>query len=194
MGRTIRFVTTMILILIAVPALAKGPSSATVTGPGIDEPIELIDYGDLGQRDSVVALMRMTGVWYGNMGLEETTELSPDVELGAAYILTWVSEANPGDPNDDFTIQQTLYPHALGGPVVHTPAQPALDDESLTLGWRNVPVAFNDTLRQLGVPIDPVDETASGNQLKAAAVVVLAIALAAARLVNSRLRPVVSSQ
>lgn len=195
MRKGVGLVITAIVILMAAPALAKGPSSATVTGPGIDEPIELLDYPqhDLESRDLVVALMRLTGVWYGNMGLEETTERPPDVELGPAYILTWVSEANPGDPNDDYTIQQSLYPHAQGGPVVHTPAQPALDDTSLTLGWRTVPVEFNDTLRQLGVPIDSVDKTTNGNQQVWAAVAVLAIVLAAARLVNSRPKPVVSN-
>lgn len=193
MRTAIRFVTTLVLILIAgVPALAKGPSSATITGPGIDEPVELIDYGDSGQRDLVAALMRQTGVWYGNMGLEETTDLPPDVELGPAYLLTWLNEANPGDPKDDYTIQQTLYPHAQDGPVVHTPAQPALDDTSLTIGWRTVPVEFNDTLRQLGVPIDSADKTASNQQMWAAVAVVAVVVAGAIRLMNSRLRPVVS--
>lgn len=197
MRRTIRFVTTMTLILIAVPALAKGPSSATMTGPGIDKSIELLDYPqhDLESRDLVVALMRLTGVWYGNMGLEETTELPPDVELGPAYILTWVSEANPADPNDDYTIQQTLYPHADSGPVVHTAPQPALDDTSLTLGWRTVPGELTDTLRQLGVPINSAHQTPNAGQQVWALGAVIAIVIASAiPLMNSRLRPLVPDQ
>ena len=197
MRTTLRFVTMLVLILIAgIPALAKGPTSATVTGPGIDDPIELFDY-HTPFTDAHTALIRLTGLWYGNVGLEGTSELPPEVELGPAYTLTWLNEANPADPSDDYGIRQIIYPHAEGAPVIHTPKQPALDDGSLTLGWRTVPAELMDTLRQLGVPIDSVHVTPSRNQPTWPIVMVLGIAvivLAAARLVNSRLRPVVSSK
>lgn len=53
------------VVVTAIPALAKGAQSATLTGLGIDRPIELMDAAD---SDLVVRLMEQTGGLYGSDG------------------------------------------------------------------------------------------------------------------------------
>jgi hypothetical protein len=173
------------LILAAAPALAKGPMSATVTGPGIDEPVQLFDQWDHdpAQGEQIAKLMEQTGIWYATPALES---IDPPVDLGSGYLLTWIPHQ----------ITQMLYLHADGGPVIHTPDQEALRGwGSGVTGWWKAPPELIETLRSLGVPV--AAEDASSSLPEPAWLVVLALAAiiaAGARFVNSRLRPVVSSQ
>lgn len=195
MRTTIRFIATLALILIAgVPALAKGPSSATITGPGIEEPIELIDYGDPGQEmhGHIGDLIEQTGLWYATPTLER---IDRPGGLGEPLVLAWVNMGPPHLSEEERTIRQLIYLHAEGGPVIHTlEGQPSLEGwgGGEITGWFRAPTELVDTLQAFGVPTD-TGRTAGIPSQMWAAVAVVAIVLAAARLVNSRARPVVSS-
>ncbi|HVR79971.1 MAG TPA: hypothetical protein VMS99_16460 [Acidimicrobiia bacterium] len=185
MRSTIRFVSTVVLILIAVPVFAKGPMSATISGPGIDEPIELFDQRQSEQvmHEHIVDLIEQTGLWYANQSLER---VDPPVEPGQPLMLAWWG-------GGEHTIQQVIYLHADGGPVIHTPeGQTALEGwGGEVTGWFRAPVELGDTLQALGVPVDA--PTGSPSVLGWVAALAL-VGFLATRLVNSRLRPVVSSQ
>lgn len=194
MRTTIRFVTTLVLILIAgVPALAKGPSSATITGPGIDVPIELLDYPDhdLETRDLVMRLMKLSGIW-SPLSL---TPIDPPEAPGEPLVLAWVNMGPPGLSDEERTIRQLIYLHADGGPVIHTPQdQPALDGwGGEVTGWFRAPVELGDTLQALGVPVEGVQTTATPPSVLALLAALAFVVFLAIRLVNSRLRPVVSN-
>ena len=176
-------VTTTLVVAGGGMALAKGPESATVTGPGIAEPIELInaDYFDSDYTDHVKELMRQTGLWYAAGG-GSRIPAQPEGDLGPVYTLTWASSGPPGDPVDKRTIRQLLYLHAENGPLIHTPSQIGLEGWGPgVVGWAIAPSGLMDTLAALGIPVsaenDPLlttesshDAAASNNEEAAASV------------------------
>jgi hypothetical protein len=140
-------VALALVVALAGPAQAKGIQSATITGPGLDEPIDFSppdgDGGDLAA---------LTAVWEAMPGQPQPPALmdeAPTGQLGPQYRITWRFLTGP----DDVTaIRQDLYPYADGGPLVHTPAGQPIFDQSTPGGWREAPVALRDRLRSLGVP------------------------------------------
>jgi hypothetical protein len=140
-------VALALVLALAGPAQAKGIQSATITGPGLDEPIDFSppdgDGGDLAA---------LTAVWEAMPGQPQTPALmdqAPTGELGPRYRITWRLMTGP----DDVTaIRQDLYPYADNGPLVHTPAGQPIFGQSTPGGWREAPAALRDRLRALGVP------------------------------------------
>jgi hypothetical protein len=142
----------------ALPASAKGPETVTVTGPGLDEPVEL-SMGDIepgGTGRSAAGLVNELAqqvepyrVWNGTGRLEDR---APAGDLGEAYRLTWVMYGPSGADPADYTVVQDVYPDAdaEGGPVVHTHASAYLDSEG---GWHVAPSGLRDTLADIGAPL-----------------------------------------
>lgn len=165
--RTLAMRTVLIVVIVALivgvggPAFAKGPESATIIGPGIDEPIDLMDNPN---QDTVRALIEQTGLWYAT-GRGEPLPTPPEGDLGPAYVLTWVNLGPPGEPVENRTIRQTLYLNAEGGPIIETPAQVGLDGWGPgIIGWFRAPDTLPDTLMALGVPIfDSITVTATSS-------------------------------
>ena len=128
---------------------AKGPESATISGPGIDEPLELVDGTN---RDLVVRLMEQTGLWYATGDLPRPLE-APPRKLGQAYTLTWINGGPPHKSVEERTFRQVIYLDTENGPVIHTPAQKNLEDWGPgVIGWFAAPGGLPDTLIELGVP------------------------------------------
>jgi len=155
-------ITSATVVAIGGTAFAKGPESATITGPGINAPIELInvDFFDTDYTDHVKELMRQTSLWYATGGGSRIA-IEPAGALGSAYMLTWINSGPPGDPLEERTIRQLLYLRAEGGPVIHTPAQKGLEGwVPGVVGWFTAPDGLTDTLAALGVPV-PASESLS---------------------------------
>lgn len=196
MRRTIQLLATLTLILIAaVPALGKGISSATVTGPGIDEPIDLLDFPDhdLETRDLMVKLIEQTGLWYATPALER---IDPPGRLGEPLTIAWVNMGPPALSEEERTIRQVIYLHTEDGPVIHTPeGQPTLDGwGGEVTGWFRAPAELEESLHALGVPTTAGKMTFATPWVLGAVAALAFVASSVIRLVNSRLRPVVSSQ
>jgi hypothetical protein len=137
------------IIAPSTPALAKGPQSATVTGPGIDRPIELMDTAN---TDLLGRLMEQTGLWYASGDVPLPSE-EPQGKLGPGYTLTWINAGPPGEGVDERTIRQVLYLDAEDSPVIHTPAQESLRGWGPGMtGWFRARSGLRDTLAELGVP------------------------------------------
>lgn len=151
-GRTsfVVLVASAVVVVITAAALAKGPESGTITGPGIEAPIELTE---VGSGDLIWELMQRTALWDG-LGSSSRLPAQPAAELGPAYTLTWVNSGPPADPIEVRTIVQLIYPHAEMGPVIHTPAQLGLERwGSGVVGWYRAPEDLTETLTALGVPV-----------------------------------------
>lgn len=152
MNKRTLIVTVMasaIVVTIGGTALAKGPESLTITGPGIDKPIEV----DFAQTGLIRDLFAQTGLWVGTSDGSQLTA-QPTGDLGPAYTLTWVNSGPPSDSIELRTIRQVLYPLAEGGPVVETPVQTGLEGWGAgVIGWFRAPEGLADTLTSLGVPV-----------------------------------------
>ena len=126
----------------AGPASAKGIQSATISGPGLDHPIDV----------EVGRLPDLTAFWQVMPGQPEPptlTERPLAGRLGPRYTVTWQLMT---DADETTAIRQNLYPLAEGGPLVHTGAGQSIFDGTTIGGWYEAPIALRDRLHALGVP------------------------------------------
>jgi hypothetical protein len=128
----------------ASPALAKGITSATITGPGLDDPIDA--------GNDIPDLSALTHVWEVSPGHPDAIPLAdepPTPDVGPAYLVTWRIMTGPSETTP---LQQVLYPHAAGGPLVDTPAGQRLHGGEIAGGWHRADARLARTLMALGVP------------------------------------------
>jgi len=150
-------------ISLATPALAKGPSQASITGPGLVHAIVVSDNGEPGQQGTLAVLAGQTGLFTVLFGADASvpsqtpTRLRtppPKASLGPRYTVIYTVPGVTPKPGEQFgRIHQDLYPGAAGGPIIYTP--PGQDGFGQTLqvtGWLRASPQLTRTLAQLGVP------------------------------------------
>jgi hypothetical protein len=134
----------------ASPAAAKGPDQATITGPGLDEPIVVTGWGEPGSGGDLAGLADGSGL-FGVMfesGVGLLPE-APDGPLGARVEIAYrVPDGTPAGS----TVRQDLYPLAQGGPLTYTEAGQAVFGSTTRGGWYRTPASFVRVLEQLGLP------------------------------------------
>jgi hypothetical protein len=99
---------TLAALVAIAPAGAKGPASASLTGPGIDHAIPV--KGEAGTDTPLGALVQLGG-FFPQMFVEApdpTTQTRPTGDLGPRYRVTY---RVPG-PNGPSTVAQDVYPYA----------------------------------------------------------------------------------
>ena len=130
----------MLIVGLPLEAQAKGPESATLAGPDVSEPIELISVWksfDAYENDAPIRLISMMGLWSGPL----SPVVIPPSKTGPAYSLTWVNSGPPGDSTEKRTIHQYIYLDAAGGPLIHVPDQDGLVGWGKEVfGWFEAPV------------------------------------------------------
>lgn len=163
-------VLTSTLFIAGGVAVAKGPESVTITGPGIDSQIELMDAVDWPiscdescPDDPMVKLMEQTGIWYATGDLPTALDQPESGELGPRHALTWIRSGAPGEPVKERRIRQFFYLRAENGPLIHTREQVGLNAwGSGVVGWSKAPYGIVDTLSQLGAPLSKTEASQSG--------------------------------
>lgn len=143
-------VASAVLLGSVHPAAAKGPSAATLSGPGIDRPIDLMQTAD----SSVMhGLMQQTGLWF-SVGVALPHEPA-STDLGPRYTLSWINSGPPSLSEEERTIHQYIYAHANLGLLIHTPQQDGLSGwgPSVT-GWFVAPNGLEPTLSKIGIEIN----------------------------------------
>lgn len=107
---------------VAAPAIAKGPQQATITGPGIEEPVVVSGDGEFSTGSEFSMFTESTGFWqlvFGedfNGSIDGVLDAAPTVELGDEYLIEWdLGSSDAGDA----TVTSMVYPNADGGPFVH---------------------------------------------------------------------------
>jgi len=130
--------------LLAPAALAKGPSQATVTGPGLSEAIVLKGLGDSS------ALTEQAGFFPAVFGQTPSPMIKrPAGKLGPRYTIHYVV---PGGNTKPYRITQYLYPYAAGGAVTYLrPGQPIFG-AATTGGWYYAGGVLKQTLVRAGLP------------------------------------------
>ena len=150
---TVLFVVSILVLTNAEIALGKGPESVTLTGPGIDSPVELMDAvdwpiscEDTCPPDPMVRLVEHSGLWYATGDLPVAID-EPEGELGPRHVLTWIRGGFDGESVEERTFHQNIYLQAEDGPVIHTPEQDGLvDGGSNGVGWFRASDDLPDTL------------------------------------------------
>jgi hypothetical protein len=158
-----------VTVALATPALAKGTTQASITGPGLARPVTVSVVAGTEalpeQGDALSSLADQTGLFAVLFGPGIGDVSTPDqpsrlrtppaaVTLGAKYTVTYtvpgISPA-PGQARDQ--IRQYLYPRAAGGPVIYTlPGQQGFGRPLQATGWLRGTPQLTATLIRLGIP------------------------------------------
>jgi hypothetical protein len=156
--------TAIAAAAVATPALAKGATQASITGPGLARPVTVSAQGEAlpGQGDTLSSLAEQTGLFMVLFGLDSSTRDEPSplltppaaAALGPRYTLTYtVPGVTPEPGQTDGQIRQDLYPRAAGGPVIYTlPGQQGFGQPLQATGWLRGTPRLTTTLTRLGVP------------------------------------------
>jgi hypothetical protein len=159
------------LLLFPAVANAKGPSAATIAGPGLAHVLTINGYGEGGDSSPLGILVSQAGFFPQAFGQTPvaTTRSRPTDWLGQRYDVTYTV---PG-PNGDSTLRQALYPYAVNGPASYmTPGQKFWDSQSTPGGWYRGTAALKAMLVQAGLPATaPAKRAARGQAYKHAVAV-----------------------
>src|SRR5215471_10242841 len=152
-------------VTLATPALAKGPSQATITGPGLAHTIVVSGNGEPGLPGTLATLAGETSLFTVLFGADETGLPAPvrlhtplrQASLGPRYTVIYTVPGVTPQPGEQFgRIRQDLYPHAAGGPVIYTPpGQAGFGQRLQASGWLRARPQLTRTLARLGVPLRP---------------------------------------
>jgi len=157
---TVGMCITAVLTL-ATPALAKGPSQARITGPGLAHGLVFAGNGEPRQLSALANLALRTGLFTvlfgpggGAPAPTRLRKLLPAASLGVRYTIVYtVPGVTPHHGEQYGRIRQVLYPLAKGGPVIYTPpGQPGFGRPLQVTGWMRGGAQLTGTLAKLGVP------------------------------------------
>ncbi len=144
-----------VLLAVGTPATAKGPDSATISGPGIGTKQLTMD----GTDHSLVSLERITRLWGGAGALWE--EDAPAGDLGPRFDLIYhVPDLHV--PRKGRLIHQQLYPFAIAGPVVFMPEGQVMYDMAMPTGWLSTGRQLTAIVQRLGGTARAVDSPSNG--------------------------------
>lgn len=149
---------------LATPALAKGPSQARITGPGLARAIVVSGNGEPGEQGRLASLAGQTGLFTVMFGAGISGPAParlhlppPRASLGPRYTVVYTVPGVTPRPGQEFgRVRQDLYPRAAGGPVIYTPpGQQGFGGRLTVTGWLRGRPQLTRTLAQLGVPSSP---------------------------------------
>ena len=149
MKRLCFLLVAALALLLAAGAAAKGPSTAKITGPGLDKPLEIAGVGEGDTSTDLGLLVADGGFFPQTFGQDPSPLLRAQPEgLGPRYLITY---AVPG-PVDE-TLEQELYPYASGTPVTYMrPGQRFWGDQQTHGGWYRGTARLKSMLVRAGLP------------------------------------------
>lgn len=189
-----------VLLLLAVltlgaPAavLAKGPSAASIDGPGTGGGIDV--KGNLTPDSPLFQLSERTGFFPAvfRQSPDPIRDSRPPGDLGPRYTITYTV---PGPEGETFVLRQDVYPYAAPRPVTYMePGQKVYRVETRG-GWFVAGPRLKETLVSAGLPrVAPSGSSSGGGsflsqELLGAVAAAVVLAVAAVLLVRRRARPV----
>jgi hypothetical protein len=163
------------VIALAAPALAKGPSQARITGPGLARAIVVSGNGEPGQPGRLGTLAQQTRLFFAMFGWLVTVPPQlrtppPKASLGPRYTIIYTVPGVTPQPGEQFgQIRQDLFPRAAGGPLVYTPpGQHGFGAPLPFTGWARASPGLPRTLARLGISPPPGAQAALPAGLPAA--------------------------
>jgi hypothetical protein len=146
----------LILVLIAALALlapgtaaAKGPSEATITGPGLRSALTIKGVGEGDASTDLGLLVADAGFFPQVFGQSPSPLLrTQPADLGPRYVVTYTV---PGSTIS--TLQQDLYPFAAAAPASYMrPGQTFWDTQRTIGGWYRGSAQLKKMLVRAGLP------------------------------------------
>jgi hypothetical protein len=146
------------VLALAAPALAKGPSQARITGPGLARAVVVSGNGEPGEPGRLASLAEQTGLFTVMFGAGADVSGAPaqlrtpptEASLGPRYQVVYTVPGVTPRPGQQFgQVRQDIYPRAAGGPSTAT--RPARLRESPFTGWFRGSPSWP-TLVLVGVP------------------------------------------
>ncbi len=136
--------------VLAPAALAKGPSEATITGPGLAKALSISGNGE-SQGTALGYLTEYAGFFPAVFGQIPDPMLHgrPSGTLGPKYTIHYVV---PDGESTKHRIVQDLYPYARGGPVTHMKAGQLIFGDRSRGGWYRGDPALEALLVRNGLP------------------------------------------
>lgn len=150
MGKLVPLICLLGLVLVA-PAQAKGPDRATLTGPGLEEPL-VFSYSPDG-AGSLGLLAQKGGFWVQAFGARaganqgKVLAAKPRGNLGPRFVVVY---RVPRSPETSSLIRQELYPYAAK-PVSHM-AKQLLWTRTVPGGWYQLGPGLKAALVKAGLP------------------------------------------
>jgi hypothetical protein len=185
-------VGTLAALAVAAPSSAKGPTAASLTGPGLGHMLRISGYGEGGTGTPLGALVQLGGFFPQAFGQspDPTTRTQPVADLGPRYRVVY---RVPG-PSARSRLVQDVYPYAKPRPVTHMRAGQHFWGMRSHGGWFVGEAGLKRALVKAGLPESPPTASSSRGSFPwawtvggAVAAVVLAV-LALRRLGITRLR------
>jgi hypothetical protein len=141
-----------VMLLLAGVAAAKGPSTASISGPGLDHAITIQGYGE-GGNSSPLAILVDQGGFFAQVFEQTpspTSRRKPSTRLGPRYDVIYTM---PGGPSGDATLHQDLYPYAANGTASYMAAnQTFWGGQKTPGGWFRGAVQLQTMLVKAGLP------------------------------------------
>jgi hypothetical protein len=169
--------------LLAPAALAKGPSEAVITGPGLGQAIRFAGNGE-SSGSPLGNLTQYAGFFPAAFSRSPDPMLKarPAGKLGPKYTIRYVV---PGS----FPISQELYPYAKGGAVTHMKPGQSIFGSRTTGGWYPAGSPLKQLLVRDGLPKTAPGGSSGANLALVAGVGIPgALVLAGAALLLARRR------
>lgn len=144
----------VLVAALALPSLAaaKGPASASVSGPGLTRSLAVNGQGEGTLSTPLGALVSFGGFMsqvYGQSP-DPTFVTRPKGTLGPRYVVTYLL---PGPNNATSKLVQLVYPYAKPVPLTYMkPGQTFWDGRKSHGGWIRAAADLKTTLVQAGLP------------------------------------------
>jgi hypothetical protein len=133
-------------------AAAKGPSSASISGPRLDRSLAIQGQGEMGPGTPLGALVDLGGYFSQMFGQtpDPTLKAQPEGSLGPRYTVVYVV---PGPNGIQSRVVQLVYPYAKPVPLTYMrPGQPFWSTDRAHGGWFRASAGLKRVLVRAGLP------------------------------------------
>jgi hypothetical protein len=154
--KRILFLLAIALLALPATALAKGPTEASIKGPGLGKPIKMTGAEGQGRLGD---LAQQAGFFPAAFGQDPNPMLParPKGDLGPKYTIDYTV---PGSNSSAFQIRQDVYPYASPSAVSYMPSGQRIFDFTTRGGWFESE-QLKDALVTAGLPRSPVAASTS---------------------------------
>ena len=184
-------------LVATTPAAAKGPSTASLTGPGLDHAVPVKGEGEAGTGTPLGSLVQLGG-FFPQTFLEApdpTTRTRPTGNLGPRYRIEY---RVPGPSENGNKLMQDVYPYAKTPVTYMRPGQRFWGVNHTHGGWFVSGLGLKATLVAAGLPESPPPAASGGSfpwvwTVAGILAVVVLLALVLSRRRSARFRMVRST-